>query len=81
MSQKKLNQRITQTSYSKIKKRKVHSSFIDNILGADPADMEFNKEFRFLLCDIDIFSKCACVIPLNDETGITIIYGFQKDSK
>ena len=40
MSQKKLNQRITQTSYSKIKKRKVHSSFIDNILGADPADME-----------------------------------------
>ena len=53
--------------------------------GADLADMEwiskFNKEFRFLLCGIDIFSKYACVIPLNGETGITITYGFQKDLK
>ena len=35
----------------KFKKRKVHSSFIDNILGADLADMQlikkFNKGFRF----------------------------------
>ena len=43
----------------KIKKRKVYSSFRDNISGADLADMQliskFNKEFRFLLCVIDIF--------------------------
>ena len=44
-------------------KRKVESSFIGNIWGADLGDMQliskFNKEFRFLLCIIDIFSKYA----------------------
>ena len=33
---------------------------------------KFNKGFRFLLCVIDIYSKYAWVIPLNDEvTTIT----------
>ena len=38
----------------KCNKRKVHSPFIDNIWGADLADMQliskFNKGFRLLLC-------------------------------
>ena len=70
------------------KKRKVYSSFRDNIWGVDLADMQllskFNKGFRFLLCVIDIFSKYAWVIPLNDKKGIRIANGFQKllnDSK
>ena len=41
----------------KFKRREVQSTFIDNIWGADPADMQlrckFNKGFRFLLCVID----------------------------
>ena len=41
--------------------RKVHSSFKDNIWGADVADMQlitkFDKGICFLLCVIDIFSK------------------------
>ena len=40
--------------------------------------------FRFLLCVIDIFSKCAWVIPLKDKKGISIVNAFQKildDSK
>ena len=45
----------------KFKKRKVYSSFRDNIWGADLADMQllskFNKGFKFLLCIIDILSK------------------------
>ena len=52
----------------KFKKRKVHSSYRDNIWGVDLADMQllskFNKEFRFSLCVIDIFSKYAWVVPL-----------------
>ena len=44
-----------------VRKRKVHSPFIDNIWGVDLADMQlishFNKEFGSLLCVIDIFSK------------------------
>ena len=47
----------------KFKKRKVYSSFRDNIWGVDLPDMhllsKFNKVFRFLLCVIDIFTKYA----------------------
>ena len=53
------------------RKRKMYSSFIDNIWSVDLADMQllskFNKGFRFLLCVIDIFSKYAWVIPLKDK--------------
>ena len=66
----------------KFKKRKVLSSFTDNIWGVDLADMQllskFNKGFRFLLCVIDIFSKYAWVIPLKDKKGISIVNAFQK---
>ena len=65
----------------KLNKRKVYSSFKDNIWGVDLADMQllsrFNKGFRFLLCVIDIFSKYAWVIPLKDKKGISIVNAFQ----
>ena len=42
----------------KYKKRKLYSSFRDNIWGADLADVQilskFTKGFRFLLCVIDV---------------------------
>ena len=65
----------------KFNKRKVYSSFKDNIWGVDLADMQllskFNKGFRFLLCIIDIFSKYAWVIPLKDKKGISIVNAIQ----
>ena len=39
---------------------------------------KFNKEFRFLLYVIDIYSKYAWVIPLKDKKRITITNAFQK---
>ena len=39
---------------------------------------EFNKGFRFLLCVIDIFSKYAWVVRLQDKKGISIVNAFQK---
>ena len=66
----------------KSNKRKVLSSFIDNIWGADLADMQLiikcNKELKFLLCVIDIYSKYAWVIPLKDKKSITITNAFQN---
>ena len=54
----------------KFKKRKVYSTFKDNIWGADLAHMQllskYNKEIRFLLWVIDIFSKYAWFVPLKD---------------
>ena len=65
----------------KFNKRKVHSSFRDNLWGVDLAYMQllskFNKGFRFLLCVMDIFSKYAWVIPLKDKKGISIVNAFQ----
>ena len=69
----------------KFKKRKVYSSFKDNIWGVDLADMQllskFNKEFRFLLCVIDIISKYAWVIPLKNKEGVSTVNAFQKTFK
>ena len=43
------------------KKRKVYSSFRDNIWGVDLADLQslskYNKGIKYLLCAIDLFSK------------------------
>ena len=66
----------------KLKKRKVYSTFRDNIWGVDLADMQllskYNKGIRFLLCVIDIFSKYAWVVPLKDKKGISIVKAFQS---
>ena len=60
----------------------MHSPLIDDIWGADLADMQLlskcNKGTRFLLCVIDIFSKYAWVDSLKDKKGITITDAFQK---
>ena len=65
----------------KFEKRKVYSTFKDNIWGFDLADMQllskYNKEIRFLLCVIDIFSKYAWIVPLKDKKGISIVKAFQ----
>ena len=39
---------------------------------------KFNKQFRFLLCVIDIFSKYTWVVPLKDKKGVSIVNAFQK---
>ena len=39
---------------------------------------KFNKEFRFLLCVINICSKYAWVVPLKDKKGDSTVDAFQK---
>ena len=64
------------------KKRKVYSSFRDNIWGVDLADMQslskYNKRIKYLLWAIDLFSKYAWVVPIKDKKGISIVHGFKK---
>ena len=66
----------------KFKRRKVYSSFRDNIWGVDLADMQslskYNKGIEYLLCAIDLFSRYAWVVPIKDKRGITIVNAFQK---
>ena len=60
----------------------MYSAFKDNIWGTDLADMQliskFNKEFRFFLCVIDIFSKYASAAPVKKKNGISIVNAFEK---
>ena len=82
ISNKELADEFHKPVIKKFNKIKVQSPFIDNIWGADLADMQiiskFNKEFIFLWCAIDIYSKYAWVIPLKDKKRITITNAFQK---
>ena len=74
----KLADELHKAIIRKFNKRKVYSSFKDNICGVDLADMrllsKFNKGIR---CVIDIFSKYAFVVPLKDKKGVSIVNTFQ----
>ena len=65
-----------------LKKRKVYSSFGDNIWGVVLADMQslskYNKGNKYLLCAIDFFSKYAWVIPIKDKKGLVLLMHFKK---
>ena len=65
MSNQQLVQQLHKPIIRKFEIQKVHSPIIDNIGGADLANMQliskFNNRFRFLLCVIDVFSKCSWV--------------------
>ena len=58
----------------KFEKRKVYSSFRENICGVDLVDMQslsrYNKGIRYLLCAIDLFIK--------DKKGTSIVNAFKK---
>ena len=66
----------------KFKKRKVYSSFTNNIWGVDLADKQsiskYNKGIKYLLCVIDLFSKYVWVIPIKDKKGTSIVNAFKR---
>ena len=82
MSNKELTEDLHKTNIRTFEKRKEHSSSVDNIWGADLADMQlrskFNKGISFLVFIIAMFSKHAWVIPSKDKKVITITNPFQK---
>ena len=82
ISEKELVEELHEPIIKNFKKRKVYSSFIDNIWGADLADMQllskFNKGIGFLFWVIDIFSKYAWVISWKCKKCIAITNTFQK---
>ena len=61
MSNQELAEELHKPIIRKFEKRKVYSSFKDNIWGADLADMQlrskFNEGFLFLLYVVDIYVK------------------------
>ena len=66
----------------KFKRRKVYSSFRDNIWSIDSADMQslrkYNKGIKYLLCAIDLFTKYAWVVPCKTKEELVSVMHFEK---
>ena len=64
----------------KFKRRKVSARFKDIIWVADLSEMESlsskNRNVKYLLCVVDVFTKHAWVKPLKDEKGKTVLNTF-----
>ena len=57
ISNKELTEEMHKPIIRKFQKRKVHSPFIDNIQGADLADVQINKGFRIFLVLLKIIAN------------------------
>ena len=84
MPNQQLANELRKPIIKKNRKRRVYSSFKDNIWGVDLADIQLisqcNKRIRHLLWAINLVSKYAWVVPLKDKKGITIFNTFQNIS-
>ena len=84
MPNQQLANELRKPIIKKNRKRRVYSSFKDNIWGVDLADIQLisqcNKRIRHLLWAIELVSKYAWVVPLKDKKGITIFNTFQNIS-
>ena len=82
MSNQLIAQELHKPIIRKFEKRRVYSSFKDNIWGADVADMQltskFNKRNCFLLCLIDIYSKYTWFASLKEKKVLQLLMLFKK---
>ena len=77
---KKIAEGIHKPVIKKFKRRKVYPRFKDNIWAADLAEIESlfskNKNIKYLLCFIDIYTKYAWVKPLKGKSGKRVLNSF-----
>ena len=79
---KQLTEEVHKPIIRNFKRRKVCSSFKDNIWSVDLVDMtlisKFDKGIKYLMCIIDLFSKYSWVAPLKNKKSKSIVEGFEK---
>ena len=79
---KKLADNLHKPIFKKFKRRKVYSSFKDNIWDVDLADIsliiKFHKGIKYLLYAIDLFSRYDWVVPLKDKKCVSFVNAFQS---
>ena len=72
-----LSEELHKPVIKKFKRRKVYTRFKDNIWAADLSEVESlsskNKNVKYLLYVIDVFTKYAWVKPLEDEKGKRVL--------
>jgi hypothetical protein len=66
----------------KFQRRVVIANYRDNIWGADIVDFsdyeQFNYGYKYILCVIDVFSKFAWCVPLQDKSSQTVLKAFKE---
>ncbi|GFU53049.1 uncharacterized transposon-derived protein F54H12.3 [Trichonephila clavipes] len=76
-----LNLNLHKPVRHKFQRNRVFVSDIDRQFQADLVDMqslaEFNKEYKYLLTCIDLFSKFAWAVPLKDKFGKSVKSGLE----
>ena len=77
-----LTKELHKPEIKKFKRRKVYARFKDNIWAGDLAEMKplssKNKNVKYLLCVIDVFTKYAWVKLLKDKNGKTVLNAFTE---
>ena len=77
-----LAEKIHKPVIKKFKRRKLYARFKGNIWAADLAEMDSlsskNKNVKYLLCAIDVFTKYAWVKHLKIKKGKTVLNAFIK---
>ena len=80
--QEQLAEELHKPVNKKFKRRKVYVRFKDNIWAAYIAEMESlsskNKNVKYLLCVIDVFTKYAWVKPLKGKKGKAVVNAFMS---
>ena len=77
----KVNEKLAEELHKPViknfKRRKVYTRFKDNIWAADLAEMgslsSENKNVKYLICVIDVFTKYAWVKLLKDKKDKTVL--------
>ena len=79
---KQLGEELHKPIIRNFKRRKVYSSFKNNIWGVDLAYMslisKFNKGIKYLLCVIYLFSRYTWVVGLKNKKEDSTVEGFKK---
>ena len=77
---KQLTKELHKPRMKKFKRIIVYARYKDNFGAADLTEMESfsskNKNVKYLLCVIDVFTKYAWVKPLKDKKGKTVLNAF-----
>ena len=75
-----LAQELRKPVIRKFQKRRVYARFKNNIWAADLAEKgsisSKNRDVKYLLCVIDVFTKYAWVKHLKDKTAKAALHGF-----
>ena len=75
---KQLAHEIHSNIIKKFKRRRVMVPGLDDTWASDLVIMEPDKNYKYILTVLDVFSKYAWAVPLKSKTGVEMVEAFKK---